>query len=363
MHEQPIIVVENDPFPRLLQAFLGAEENAERTAAIADFVARDIPNYARWLERVRAKAGHIYPADVRLATTQDELRAHLPVAHAIVTESLTVGPEEVALAPKLQVVHKYGTVLRNIDTAVCSARDIRVLTVRRRANIGTAEHAIALLLALAKKLNEIDGLLSIEQLRAAGYQPRHFDRRYTSNSNWARIGGIRTLYGTTLGIVGLGEIGREVALRVAAFGMRVLYYQRTRLPESVEREFNAQYRRFDALLAESDSVCILVPSNDQTRNLIDGAAFAKMKRGACLVNVSRAEIVERTALLDALTSGQLGSYGLDTFYEEPARSDDPLLHMRNVIVTARTAAQPRMNAFGDLEEVVINLSQVLGGQR
>lgn len=363
MNERPVIVVENDPFPRLLQAFLAAEDITERTAAITDFVAHDLPDYPGWLAGVRARAGMAYPADVRLAGSQQELHAHLPAAHAVVTERLVVGAEELALAPRLRVLHKYGTVLRNIDTAACAARGVRVLSVRRRANIATAEHAFALLLALAKKLNEIDGLLSMEQLTAAGYRPRPFDRRYTSNSNWARIAGIRTLYGATLGIVGLGEIGRELALRAAAFGMRVLYTQRTRQPRSVERKFHAQYRQLDALLGESDSVCLAVPSNAETRGLIDSARFAQMRRGACLVNVSRAEVVERQGLLEALASGQLGSYGLDTFYEEPARSDDPLLHMRNVIVTARTAASPRTNALTDLEEVIMNLATALGAPR
>jgi lactate dehydrogenase-like 2-hydroxyacid dehydrogenase len=232
--------------------------------------------------------------------------------------------------------------------------------LRRRANIATAEHAFALLLALAKRLNEIDGLVSMEALTAAGFSPRPFDLRYTSSSNWARIPGLRTLHNTTMGIVGLGEIGREFALRAAAFGMRILYHQRTRLPESVEGEFGASYRPLNDLLAESDSVCLLVPSNVETRHLIGAAEIARMKHGACLVNVSRAEIVERNALLEALQSGQLGSYGLDTFYEEPARPDDPLFGLHNVIVTPRTAAQPRMNALGDLEEVILNLSLALG---
>jgi D-3-phosphoglycerate dehydrogenase len=84
-----------------------------------------------------------------------------------------------------------------------------------------------------------------------------------------------------------------------------------------------------------------------------------MKPGACLVNVSRAEIVERAALVDALASGQLGGLGLDTFYEEPASANDPLLEFDNAIITPRIAAQPRFNAFGDLEQVMVQLAQAL----
>src|SRR5690606_13502700 len=118
------------------------------------------------------------PAEVRLVSSQEELRAALPGADAIVTESLVVGAEELRHADRLRAVQKYGTVLRNIDTALCAERGIEVLTVRRRANIACAEYAFGLMLALAKRLLETANRISIEQLRAAGFAPRAFDRRY-----------------------------------------------------------------------------------------------------------------------------------------------------------------------------------------
>ena len=359
MQAKPVLVVENDPFPRLLQAFLDADDNPERTAAIADFVAHDIPDYAAWLARARAQAPGLYPAAVRLVSSQEELRANLPGADIVVTEALTVGAQELAVADKLKVVQKYGTVLRNIDTAACAARGIKVLTLRRRANIGCAEYAFGLMLTLAKKINQTANLLSIEQLTAAGFRPRDFDRRYTSNSNWVRVGGMRMLHGATLGIIGLGELGRELAVRGHAFGMQVIYHQRSRLPEAEERLWHAEYRSLDQLLAESDWVCPMLPGTPATRNLLDRKRLGQMKRGAFLVNVSRADVVERHALHDALASGHLGGLGLDTFYEEPGRADDPLRKFRNVIITMRIAAQPRFNAFGDLAELMAGLARAL----
>lgn len=359
MTTHPVIVVENDPFPRLLQAFLDVEDIPARTAAIADFVAHDITDYRAWLERARERARGLYPAEVRLASTQEELRAQLHGADAVVTESLTVGRPELEVGERLRVVHKYGTVLRNIDTAACAERGVKVLTVRRRANIACAEYAFGLMLALAKKLNRVSGLISMEQLRAAGYAPRGFDSRYTSSSNWARIGGMRTLCGSTLGIIGFGEIGREVASRAVAFGLNVVYYQRTRLSDEQERAHQVEYRALDSLLAESDWVFPLLPGNAATRGMIDRAQLFRMKRGACLVNVARAELVERGALLEALASGRLGGLGLDTFYEEPGSADDPLLEFDNAIITPRIAAQPRFNAFGDLEQVMVQLAEAL----
>ncbi len=116
-----------------------------------------------------------------------------------------------------------------------------MLTIRRRANIACAELAIALMLTLAKKLHRLAGRISAEQLAAVGYPYRPFDRRHTPNSNWPRISGLRMLNGATIGIIGLGEIGREIAIRAAAFGMRILYHQRTRLPQAEERELEATY--------------------------------------------------------------------------------------------------------------------------
>lgn len=356
---RPVIVVENDPFPRLLQAFLAEQDDPERSAAIQDFVAHDIPDYPAWLAAARAGAPGLWPAEVRLASNSEELRAALPGAHAVVTESLTLGEAELALAKDLKVVHKYGTVLRNIDVNAVAARGLKLLTVRRRANVGCAEYAMALMLMLAKRLHETPNLLSMEQLRNAGFKPAHFDKRYSANSNWVRVGGMSNVLGDTLGIIGLGEIGREVAVRAHAFGMKILYTQRTRWSAEVEREFHAEYRPMEALLAESDWVMPTLPLTPDSRHILDATRLRQMKRGARIVNISRAEIVERQALHDALASGQVGGLGLDTFYEEPGSADDPLLKFSNVIITLRIAAQPRFNAMGDLAQVMAQLAAAL----
>ena len=359
MTHQLVIVVEDDPFTRMIQVVLDPSTTAERRAAFADFFAHDEPDFEGWCERVRRSVPGLYPAAVRLVSTQDELRASLPGARALVVESFQVGRAEIDAADKLVVVQKYGMVTRNIDAAACAARNIRIATLRRRANIACAEHTLALMLALAKKLHRIQGLISIEQLEAAGYAPKMFDRRHTASSNWARIGGLKMLFESTLGIVGLGEIGLEVALRAAAFGMRVLYYQRHRLAESEEQRLHAEYVPLDRLLAQSDWVAIQLPGGPATRNLIDRARFAQMKRGACLINVSRADVVDRDALIAALATGHLGGFALDPLYEEPGRPDDELLGFDNVILTPHIAAQPRFNALDDIEELIVGLARTL----
>jgi phosphoglycerate dehydrogenase-like enzyme len=296
---------------------------------------------------------------VRLVETQSEMRAALPGSSALVVESLRVGKEELAAGSELRVVQKYGLSPRNIDTAACAAKGIKVLTIRRRANIACAELAIALMLTLAKKLHRLFGRISVDELREAGYAYKPFDRRHTPNSNWPRISGLRTLNGTTLGIIGLGEIGREIAIRAAVFGMRILYYQRTPLPAAEERELGASYTPLETLLAESDWVVPQLPGGSATRAFIGRAQFAQMKPGAFLVNVARADIVDRAALIEALKSGRLGGFALDPLYEAPGRSDDELLGFDNVVVSPHIAAQPRFNALDDLADMMEGLSKEL----
>src|SRR5262245_25507735 len=250
----PIVVVEDDPWTRLIGVVLDPTTPEERRAAFADFMTHDEPDFAGWCDALRTRAGRLYPGEVRLVSSVPELRRNLQQAHALVVESLAVGPEELGCAPGLKVVHKYGAVLRNIDVAACASAGIAVLTVRRRANIACAEHAFALMLTLARRIHRVNGLTSIERLSAAGFPYEPFDRRHVPGGNWGRIAGTRSLAGSTIGIIGLGEIGREFAIRAAAFGMNILYFQRTRLPPDEEATLRASYRPLHALLAQSDWV-------------------------------------------------------------------------------------------------------------
>jgi phosphoglycerate dehydrogenase-like enzyme len=202
-------------------------------------------------------------------------------------------------------------------------------------------------------------LISVESLTAAGYAPTQYDRTHTANANWARITGTRNLYGRQLGIVGLGEIGRELAIRAAAFGMHIVYSQRHRLSAREETQYRAGYASLDELLAASDFVSLHLPFNDSTRGIIGPRELGLIKPGAILVNVSRPPLVDRAALLEALRSGRLGGFGLDPHYDAPGRADDPLLGFRNVIVTPHLAAAPRSNSLSDFEELLLGIDQAL----
>jgi phosphoglycerate dehydrogenase-like enzyme len=357
--QAPILVVEDDPFTRLVGIVLDPSTSAERHAAYADFFAHEEPDFDGYCARVRARASGLFPAEVRLVETAADMLAQLPGARGLIVESLEVGAGELAAAPDLAVVQKYGAIARNIDAAACAARGVKVLTIRRRANIACAEVAITLMLTLAKKMHRLAGRISVEALAAEGYPYRPFDQRHTPNSNWARIPGIRTLNESTLGIIGVGEIGREIVLRAAAFGMRILYHQRRRLPAAEERQLQMSYAPLEQLLAESDWVVPQIPGGPSTRHFIDRARLAQMKPGACLVNISRADLVDRDALLEALRSGRLGGFALDPLYEAPGRGDDELLGFRNVVLSPHIAAQPRFNALNDISDMIAGLAAAM----
>ena len=357
---RPIFVVENDTFLRLIQIVLDPAAPAERIAAFAHFCAHDLPDFRGWYERVRGRVQHLFPADVRLVDHQAELLENVPGARVVVVESLGVGEKEIAAAGgTLRIVQKYGVATPRIDRAACESAGVQILTVRRRANISTAEQALTLMFALARQLNQNANLISEEQLRAAGYSPTRYDRSHTPNGNWARIPGLVTLYQRQLGIIGLGEIGREVALRAAALEMRIFYAQRHRLPVDTEQQYQATYCGLDELLSTSDCVSIHLPRSRETHGFIGRRELGIIKPGAFLINVSQPQMVDRVALADALASGRLGGFGLDTFYDEPGSADDPLLKFRNVIISPHLGGSPRFNSLDDIEELLVNLAGVL----
>jgi phosphoglycerate dehydrogenase-like enzyme len=357
--QKPILIVEDDVWTRLIGVVLDPTTSPERWSAFADFMSPDLPDFHAWCDEVKTAAKSLYPSDVRLVKSQDELRSNLEAAEAIVTESFKIGPAELALAPNLKAVHKYGAILRNIDITACAARGIRVLAVRRRANISCAEHAFALMLMLARRMADLNGLISIEQILVDGRSYKPFDTRHTPGANWGRFSGMRSLNGGTLGIIGLGEIGREIAVRAAAFGMTTHYFQRTKLSQDDERDLNVSYRPLDRLLADSDWIIPQLPLDASTVGLINREQLNVVKPGACIVNVSRAELIDRDALLDALRSGHLGGFALDPLYEEPGRPDDELLSFDNVVLTPHMAGSPRFNGLQDIEDVIVGLADAI----
>ncbi len=358
------VLVESDAVLRAVAVALDPTTPDEHRRAVADWYSFDEPDFLGWLARLQQQLPGLYPAKVSFARDEADMRAKLGIADALVVEGFRVGAEELRHAPKLKIVQKFGALAHNIDAAACFAAGVKVDVQPRRVNIAVAEQALALMLALAKRVPELAGLVTERALRAAGHDPRPFDRRYTGNSNFARISGLRTLAGATLGIVGMGEIGREIASRAAAFGMSVLYYQRNRIAPLDESSLKARYMPLGALMAESDYITPALPLNDSTRGIIGKDELARVKPGAMLVNVARGELVDHDALVAALASGRLAGFALDVGYQEPAAPAEPLLAMKkNVILMPHTAPAERKNNLDDLAEMCLKIWRGVTGPR
>lgn len=354
-----VIVVEDDKILRFLEVILDARASPARRAAFRDYLSFDEPDPEGWFESQRARAAAILPATVIMARDRKALSAALPEADAAVVESLTIGADDVAKAPGLRLVQKFGTDIRNVDVAACRKAGVAVRTLRRRVNAAVAEHALMLMMAVGRKLVETEGALDLASLEALGYAPRPFDAEHVAGANWARIPGLRGLLGATLGALGLGEVGREVALRARACGMKILYHQRSRLPASVEKRHDARYAGFHELLERSDFLSVHLPLTDATRGMIDAAAFARMKPGTILVNVSRARIVDRSALVAALDGGRLGGAAFDVHYEEPGAPDETLKAYRNVVLSPHVAVAGRQYNMADIAQLTAGVADAL----
>jgi phosphoglycerate dehydrogenase-like enzyme len=367
MHEgeamMPVVVVEEDRVLRVLQVILDPSTPAERVAAFADYNSTDLPDFAGWLANLRTRIAGTYPAQVRLVNGEDEFARHLPEADVAVVESLPVGPAELAVAGRLAVVHKFGVIADNVDAAACKARGIAVLGLRRRTNIAMGEHTLLLMLSLARRLPLINGRVTARRLAEAGFPHRPYDSRHTASANFGRIPDLRTLNGLALGLLGFGEIAREVTGLARAFGMTVLYHKRNRLSDAEERDFGVTYCGFGELFERAEFLSVHVPYSAATKGLVGAEAFKRMQPGSYLINTARADIVDHDALVDALHSGRLAGAACDVLYGEPTSDDEPLLQFGNVILTPHLGGASRMNGLRDAETLLLDVHAALQAAR
>lgn len=351
------IVIEQDHFLKIIPVVLDPATPEAHRDAVADFFAHDEPDFASWCSRLRQRLAGLYPAEVVFAADEADLAEKIAEADGVVVEGFRIDDAMLSAASRLAVVHKFGTITSNIDLEACARRGVAIATLRRRVNVAVAEQACALMLALAKRIGELNGVVEETALREVGLRVRPRQPRYIGYSNFAGVTGLQTMLGATLGIIGCGEVGREVVRRARAFEMEVVYFQRTRLPANVEQDLGVHYLPFADLMAQADYILVQLPSNASTRGLIGRDALARIKPGAMLINVARPELIDHDALVDALESGRLGGLALDVLPTEPCDPAEPLLRYRdrNVILMPHTAVAARANALHDVEALCVNL--------
>jgi glyoxylate reductase len=231
-----------------------------------------------------------------------------------------------AAGPQLKVVSNYAVGFDNLDVPELTRRRIPAGNTPGVLTETTADLAFALLMAAARRIDE--------------------GSRYVRGGRWKTWGPMLLmgvdLHGATLGIVGFGRIGREMAKRASGFGMKVVYHDVHPATPDEERALNARRVEMDELLATSDMVSLHTNLTDETRHLINAPALARMKRTAILVNTSRGPVVDQAALYEALRDGQIFAAALDVTDPEPMAPDDPLLTCENCLVVPHIASASRV---------------------
>jgi D-3-phosphoglycerate dehydrogenase len=277
-------------------------------------VADDLPASA--LDLFRAEAGWV--VDARPGRTPATLAADLADADALLVRGATrVDAQLLAAAPHLRIVARAGTGVDNVDVAAASARGLLVVNAPGANSISVAEHACALMLALARAVPAAD--------------------RAMKEARWEKKNFLGTeLRGKTLGIAGLGRIGQEVALRARAFGMHLVAHD-PYISKEIAVGLGVELLTLDEVCAVSDYLTLHLPSTAETRHLFNAERFARCRPGIRLINTARGELIDEDALRRALESGIVGGAALDVFDREPP-SDWSLAQLPQVIATPHIAA-------------------------
>ena len=262
---------------------------------------------------------------------------------ALLTAGDRVDEALLAQCPRLKVVANIAVGINNLDLAACTRHGVLATNTPDVLNEATADHAWALLLAAARRVGESERWLR------AGLWKRWTFEMFTG----AEVGG------TTLGILGMGRIGRAIARRATGFSMPVIYHNRTRLPANLEG--GARHVALPDLLRESDHLVLVVPYSPEVHHLIDAAALAQMKPTAVLVNIARGGVVDDRALVAALRNGLIAAAGLDVFENEPALHPG-LLELENVVLTPHIASSTRATRTAMAQLAMSNLRAALAGQ-
>lgn len=259
-------------------------------------------------------------ADVELAygISHDVLLEKIKNFDAIVVRSSTKVTGDIIERSKLKVIGRAGVGLDNIDLKAANERGIVILNSPEAATSSVAELVFGSLICLLRGILKAD--ISVregkwERTKFMGY----------------------SLNGKTIGIIGFGRIGRDVAKKAKSFGMRILVYDSKAIAEDDAKFYDAKLVSLDELLQNSDIITLHVPLTDETKNLIDSERIKKMKKSAVLLNFSRGEVVDEDALYEALINGKIRGAALDVFKEEPP-INSPLLKLENVVLTPHLGA-------------------------
>ncbi|MHB7942219.1 2-hydroxyacid dehydrogenase [Staphylococcus capitis] len=262
-----------------------------------------------------------------------------------ITLSESVDEEVLTEASDLKIIANMAVGYDNIDVVRANDHDITVTNTPDVLTETTAELGFTLMLTVARRIIEAE--------------------RYVQEGQWQSWGPYllsgKDVYGSTVGIYGMGDIGRAFARRLKGFNTRILYHNRTQNPEA-EKELDATYVSFESLLKESDFVICTAPLTPQTENQFDSKAFNLMKNDAIFINIGRGAIVDETALVEALRNHTILGCGLDVLRQEPIDVNHPLLKLDNAVIVPHIGSASRLTRDRMVQLCVNNILAILNHQ-
>lgn len=297
--------------------------------------------------------------------TKEEIIATLPGKDFLITErSGEIDADIIAAGSNLRLIQRLGSQTYDIDLKAAKKSGIPVCYLPVRSCIMVAEHMVLQILALAKRLREVMDLT--EKADDFGKPPQLCDEDYFAY-NWTGRENLLGLWESTVGILGFGEIGTELARRLQGYGCHILYNKRNRLPEEAEQELHIEYATQEELLQKSDFLCMLLPYFPETALSLNAEFFSRMKPGSCFVSCGGSGVVDDQALANALASGHLYGAAVDTFVYEPIAKDSPFLPIArepqtNLVLTPHTAAGSASASSKSRTGDYINIERSVAGK-
>jgi len=268
------------------------------------------------------------------------LIAALQDAEFLISERFgLIDSEMIKNAPKLKLIQRLGSLVYDIDLESAEKSGIAVCYKPIGGVIRVAEHLVMQILAVIKKLREVE---SVALEASPNWAESHRTDEDTFAYNWSGRLGVGQIWQQTIGIIGFGEIGVEFARRLTGWNCIILYNKRTRLPKQVESDLGLTYVSQDELFNRTDILVNLLPFVPGTDMLLNASVFAILKSGVYLVSCGSGSTIDESALVDAIRSGKMAGAALDTFEYEPLQADNPLISAAeegfNILLTPHTAA-------------------------
>jgi glyoxylate reductase len=308
------------------------------------FVTYDIPEKGINLLIERGYEVDVYKGEEFLS--QEEMIARSKNADGIITQLRdTIDRNFIYALERTKIIANYAVGYNNIDIQAAKERGIYVTNTPGVLTDATADTAFALILAVARKIVQADKF--VREGKFVGWKPKLF------------LG--YDLFGKTLGIIGMGRIGQAVAKRAIGFGMKIVYHNRKRLSEDVEKQFNASYLPLDELMSVSDVISIHTPLTNDTYHLINKERIALMKPSAIIVNTARGPVIDELALYEVLKEGKIAGAGLDVYENEPMLTHG-LEKLENVVLLPHIGSATYETREKMSEMVAVNIIEALEGR-